>query len=628
MTTSSRLTTKQPLGATLDAEGRCHFRVWAPAAEQVKLHLLEPQDRLLSMEHDSEGYFHLVVEGVPPGTLYKYQLKDGFERPDPASRSQPQGVHGPSQVIASEFDWTDDRWVGIPLDTYIFYELHVGTFTPEGTFEAIIPHLEYLKSVGVTAIEIMPVGQFPGERNWGYDGVAIYAVQHSYGGAEGLKRLVNACHEQGLAVVLDVVYNHLGPEGNYLNDYGPYFTERYHTPWGAALNFDGLHSDHVRRYFIDNALYWITEFHIDALRLDATHAMLDFSADTFLEVLVESVHQQARRLNRHIHLIAENDRSDDRLLRPRELGGYALDAQWSDDLHHVLHTLLTGEAFGYYEDYGKFPHLVSALKRGYVYAGEYSPFRGRHHGTFKSDLPAQRFVVCTQNHDQVGNRMNGDRLSQLVSFDSLKLAAGIVLLSPYLPLLFMGEEFGSPSPFLFFSSFEDPELATAVSRGRKEEFAGHNWDDDVPDPQDEDTFQQSKLDHSLRDQGKHRLLLDFYRELIRLRKTTPALSNLDKDRLEVIGYERDQVLFMHRWYEDSDVIAMFNFSSQPVRLTLPVPRGEWKCVLHSAEARWQEVQGVAAISEVPAWDSDTSATLSLPATSFILLTKLVTQDND
>jgi maltooligosyltrehalose trehalohydrolase len=609
-----------PLGAILDAEGRCQFCVWAPESEQVTLHLLSP-DRLMTMERDADGYHRLTVENVPAGALYSYQLKEGVDRPDPASRSQPQGVHGPSQVMESSFSWTDDRWVGIPLEDYIFYELHVGTFTPEGTFGAIIPHLESLKALGITAIEIMPVGQFPGERNWGYDGVNIYAVQQSYGGVDGLKRLVNACHEHGLAVVLDVVYNHLGPEGNYLNDFGPYFTDRYHTPWGSALNFDGLQSDEVRRYFIENALYWIKDFHIDALRLDATHAMLDFSADTFLEVLVATIHREAHRLNRHIYLIAENDRSDDRLLRPRELGGYGLDAQWSDELHHTLHTLLTGELVGYYEDFGKFPQLVSALKRGYVYAGEYSPFRGRHHGTFQSDLPAERFVVCTQNHDQVGNRMNGDRLAQLVSFESLKLAAGVVLLSPYLPLLFMGEEFASSSPFLFFSSFEDPELATAVSKGRKEEFKGHNWGDEVPDPQDEATFQQSKLDHSLRDQGHHRVLLDFYTELIRLRKSLPALSNLDKDRMEVIGFERDQVIFMHRWHADSDVIAVYNFSDQPVSLTLPMPQGDWKCQLHSADARWHPDEQSATELEIPSWDNGSSAQLFLPATSFILLVK-------
>lgn len=623
---------RRELGAMLTPDGRCHFCVWGPFAQQMTLHLLGPEDQYLPMERDAEGYHRLSVEGVAPGTLYAYQPDGNAERPDPASRSQPQGVHGPSQVIDAAFAWTDDRWAGIPLDQYIFYELHVGTFTPEGTFDEVIPHLKDLAALGVTAIEIMPVAQFPGERNWGYDGVNLFAVQNSYGSADGLKRLVNACHAHGLAVVLDVVYNHLGPEGNYLSDFGPYFTERYHTPWGAGLNFDGVNSDHVRRFFIENALNWINEFHIDGLRLDATHAMLDFSANTFLETLVDAVHQEGERLHRQVVLIAENDRSDDRLLRPVELGGYGLDAQWSDELHHVLHTLLTGEAFGYYEDYGKFSQLVSALKHGFVYSGAYSPFRGRHHGTFRTDLPAECFVVCTQNHDQVGNRMNGDRLSQLVSFESLKLASGIVLLSPYLPLLFMGEEFASPTPFLFFSSFEDPELAAAVSKGRAEEFDGHDWSEDVPDPQDEETFHRSKLDHSLRGQGRHALMLDFYTELIHLRKTLPALSHLNKDRLEVIGYEREQVIFMHRWHEDhletSDVIAVYNFSDHPVTLSLPVPAGNWKCMLHSADRRWQHETDSQITPEIPDWDADSPAELSLPATAFILLVKHEHQDID
>lgn len=616
---------RRELGAMLTTDGRCHFCVWAPFAQQMTLHLISPGSRRLPMERDAEGYHRLTVDGVEPGMLYLYQPDGGDERPDPASRSQPQGVHGPSEVIDPVFAWTDDRWAGIPLSSYIFYELHVGTFTPEGTFDAIIPHLEALTALGVTAIELMPVAQFPGVRNWGYDGVNLFAVQNSYGGAAGLKRLVNACHAHGLAVVLDVVYNHLGPEGNYLSDFGPYFTERYHTPWGAGLNFDGTHSDHVRRFFIENALHWITEFHIDGLRLDATHAMLDFSANTFLETLVAAVHQQAERLHREVVLIAENDRGDDRLLRPVELGGYGLDAQWSDELHHVLHTLLTGESFGYYEDFGRFSQLVTALKRGFVYSGAYSPFRGRQHGTFRTDLPAERFVVCSQNHDQIGNRMNGDRLSQLVSFEALKLAAGMVLLSPYLPLLFMGEEFASQTPFLFFSSFEDPELAAAVSKGRAEEFDGHGWSEDVPDPQDEQTFLRSRLDHTLRREGQHGVMLEFYTELIRLRKTLPALSHLDKDRLEVIGYEREQVIFMHRWHEDyldiSDVIAVYNLSEQPVTLNLPVPAGDWQCVLHSADTRWQAEPDSEPLAQIPQWDHDAPAVLTLPGTSFILLTK-------
>ncbi|MBZ0305893.1 MAG: malto-oligosyltrehalose trehalohydrolase, partial [Anaerolineae bacterium] len=426
-------------GAIFTQDGSCQFCVWAPAAKNVTVHLLSPQEKLIPMQPAANGYHTALVDGIEPGTRYQYQF-NGLERPDPASHFQPEGVHGASQVVNHQFGWTDSAWFGIPLEDYIFYELHVGTFTPEGTFDAVIPHLPSLKSLGVTAIEIMPIAQFPGTRNWGYDGVYIYAPQNSYGGVDGFKRLVDACHQHGLAVVLDVVYNHFGPEGNYLNDFGPYFTDKYQTPWGTALNFDGAHSDDVRRFFIENALYWITEFHVDALRLDATHAMLDFSAAPFLEVLTAAVHAHASVLNRRVYLIAENDRSDNRLLLPPEVGGAGLDAQWSDDLHHALHTLLTGENAGYYADFGQFRQLVQALQQGFVYGGQYSVFRQRRHGTFSPDLPAHRFVVCTQNHDQVGNRMNGERLSHLVSPEDLKLAAGIVLLSPYLPLIFMGEE--------------------------------------------------------------------------------------------------------------------------------------------------------------------------------------------
>ncbi len=365
------------LGALLQDDGSCRFCVWAPQVQSLEVHLLDPFERLVEMRRDEQGYFEIVIDDLAPGTDYFFRLDGTTDRPDPASRYQPQDVHGPSQVVDPRFAWDDPHWFGLPLSDYIFYELHVGTFTPEGTFAAIIPHLDELVALGITAIEIMPVAQFPGSRNWGYDGVLPYAVQNSYGGPAGLKILVNACHQRGIAVVLDVVYNHLGAEGNYLSNYGPYFTDRYRTPWGSAINFDGPHSDEVRRYFIENALVWITEFHIDALRLDATHAMLDFSANTFLETLVAAVHAQAERLNRRVYVIAESDRSDDRLLRSPEVGGYGLDAQWSDELHHALHTLLTGEQFGYYQDYGSFRQLAQAFRQGFLYSGEYSPFRKR-----------------------------------------------------------------------------------------------------------------------------------------------------------------------------------------------------------------------------------------------------------
>jgi maltooligosyltrehalose trehalohydrolase len=350
------------LGATYLGEGRCQFLVWAPLAQKVEVHLMGPKDRTFPLQPGARGYYHGIVEGVAPGSLYQYRLDGERERPDPASRFQPQGVHGPSQVMDIHFPWDDGTWPGIFLQDYIIYELHLGLFTPEGTFEAVIPFLDELKDLGITAIELMPVAQFPGDRNWGYDGVYPFAVQDSYGGPQGLKSLVNACHRKGLAVILDVVYNHLGPEGNYLGEFGYYFADHYKTAWGSAVNFDGPYSDEVRRLFIENGVYWITEFHIDALRIDAVHAILDFSAQPFLSKLAFSLHRLADKLNRRIYLIAESGLNDTRVIHPPERGGYGLDAQWNDDFHHSLHAVLTGEQTGYYQDFGEFQHLIKAFR--------------------------------------------------------------------------------------------------------------------------------------------------------------------------------------------------------------------------------------------------------------------------
>ena len=374
------------LGARYLGGGRTAFRVWAPFAEKVEVQLVAPQRGAVRMEKDGRGYFAAEAE-VPQGALYFYAI-NGREYPDPASRSQPRGVHGPSEVTGLDFPWRDAAWTGIELKDYIIYELHVGTFTAEGTFDAITGHLPELKALGITAVELMPVAQFPGGRNWGYDGVLPYAVQDTYGGPAGLKRLVDACHHEGLAVILDVVYNHIGPEGNHLAEFGPYFTDRYRTPWGAALNFDGPDSDEVRRFFIENALYWVADFHIDALRLDALHAILDISPYTFLEELAAAVHRRAAELGRRVYLIGESSADDARLVRPAAEGGLGLDAQWNDDFHHALHALLTGEKEGYYQDYGEVRHLVKALREGFVYSGEYSAFRRRRHGTSSRDIPA------------------------------------------------------------------------------------------------------------------------------------------------------------------------------------------------------------------------------------------------
>lgn len=574
------------LGAIYVGEDRCRFTVWAPRAEKVEVRLLTPRPRVAALDRGERGYHHGVLEGVEPGSLYVYRLDGGPERPDPASQSQPEGVHGPSQVVDPQFPWEDASWVGPRLPDYILYELHVGTFTRKGTFDAIIPHLPDLKELGVTAIELMPVAQFPGTRNWGYDGVLPFAVQDSYGGPAGLKRLVNACHRQGLAIVLDVVYNHLGPEGNALGDFGPYFSERYRSPWGPALNFDGPESDEVRRFFIENALTWITEYHVDALRLDALHAILDLSAYPFLAELATAVREQAARLNRRVSLIAESDLNDPKLLRPPDAGGYGLDAQWHDEFHHALHALLTGERTGYYEDFGTVAHLTRAFTDGYVYAGQYSTYRRRRHGTPAGSLPARAFVVFAQNHDQVGNRMQGERLSALVPFEALKLAAAVVLLSPYLPLLFMGEEYGETAPFPYFISHSDPALVEAVRRGRREEFVGFRWAGESPDPQGEATFLRAKLDHTLRSRDPHRALRAFYRELIRLRREVPALSHVTREGVEVKGLEEARILVLRRGSEEEAALAIFHFGDAPATVILPLPAGRWIKRLDSAEARW------------------------------------------
>jgi len=574
------------LGAVLLGGGRCRFRVWAPLTSKVHVRFLAP-DRLVPMQQSDHGYHIAAIEGVNPGDLYLYRLDAGKERPDPASRFQPHGVQGPSQIIDPHFAWQDDDWIGLALREYVIYELHVGTFTEEGTFEAAIEHVDYLKQLGITAVELMPVAQFPGSRNWGYDGVYAFAVQNSYGGPEGLKRLVNACHQRGLAVILDVFYNHVGPEGNYLADFAPYFTERYKTPWGPALNFDGPYSDEVRRFFIENALYWIVDFHIDALRLDAVHAILDHSPVTFLEQLGDEVHETAKCLNREVYLLAESAANDARLVRSRQLGGYGLDAVWSDDFHHSLHVLLTGDRSGYYKDYGQLQHLVKAYREGFAYSGEYSHYRHRRHGSSARDIQAERFVVFSQNHDQVGNRAQGERLSHLVSFEGLKLAAGVVLLSPFVPLLFMGEEYGEIAHFPYFISHSDAELIEAVRRGRREEFAAFQWQGEIPDPQDEATFLRAKLNHDLRHEDRHKVLLKFYRELIRLRRDVPALQRLDKKTVEVIGHERETVLIARRWSGDDEAFAMFNFNDAQVSVAPPVHDGRWRKRLDSAQEQWR-----------------------------------------
>jgi maltooligosyltrehalose trehalohydrolase len=576
------------LGATPLSTGDCLFLVWAPFADSVNLHILNSPGRSLPMEREPKGYFRLHVEGGA-GSRYLYDLGGKGEkmRPDPASRCQPEGVHGPSQVLApEEFNWSDDHWRGLPLRQLVLYEVHVGTFTPEGTFDAIIPRLRNLKELGVTALEIMPVAQFPGVRNWGYDGVFPFCVQDSYGGASGLKRLVDACHSEDMCVALDVVYNHLGPEGNYLADFGPYFTDRYCTPWGKAVNFDGECSDEVRRFFAQNALYWIGEFHIDVLRLDAVHAIVDTSAKPFLGELNEVVQAEAARLNRQVHLIAECDRNDIRTVQLQARGGYGFGAQWNDDFHHAVHTVLTGENTGYYQDFGEISQIAKSLTSGYVYEGEYSKYRRRSHGSDSKGVKGEHFVVFTQNHDQVGNRMNGERLAHLVDFEALKVAAGVILLSPFVPLLFMGEEYGETAPFLYFVSHQDRDLIEAVRLGRRSEFETFRWSGEPPDPQDPGTFLRSKLKWQLQQCEPHKQLREFYAELLRRRKEFPALASSDMSGVEARSFENERGLVLHRWNRDDEVLALFNFGKESARVTFSRTESEWLSVVNSRDQRW------------------------------------------
>jgi len=536
------------------------------------------------MERDPLGYHRVVVDKMRPTTRYLYRLNNSLEYPDPASRLQPEGVHGSSQVVdLRPFEWTDSDWKGIPLEDVVFYEVHVGTFTEEGTFAALIPHLDRLSDLGVNTIELMPIAQFPGTRNWGYDGVYPFAVQNSYGSPGDLQKLVDAAHARKLSVALDVVYNHLGPEGNYLGDYGPYFTDRYRTPWGAALNFDGPDSDEVRYFFIQNAMYWLQEFHIDALRLDAIHGIFDASAFPFLAELSTAVNSLSADLGRRVHLIAESDLNDARVVRPTEHGGFGMDAQWSDDFHHSLHTLLTGERTGYFSDFGCLRHLATTLTNGWYYAGQYSQHRRRRHGNSPSGLKRTHFVVCDQNHDQLGNRALGERLSQLVSFEGLKLAAGITLLSPFVPLLFMGEEYGETTPFQYFTSHTDPELAEAVRRGRKEEFLAFDWKGDVPDPQAESTFAASKLRHSLSEEEPHRTLQRFYQMLLRFRRDYQLAQMA---QTTITDYETACTLLVFRQSGTKILAMLMHFGKSPANLSISLRPGIWERRIDSADLDW------------------------------------------
>lgn len=562
----------QEVGARpVATDGRARFRVWAPRAQGVSVEFPGQSGRLEALRAEgASGWHSAELEKAPPGTLYylvlRYENGEELRRPDPASRRQPEGVHGPSEIVDLTYDWRDADFRAGHLRDLVIYELHIGAFTPAGTFVAAAEQLPELAELGVNAVELLPVAAFPGERNWGYDGVLPYAVQASYGTPQELQRFIDAAHSLGIAVFLDVVYNHLGPEGNYLRDFGPYFTDAYHTPWGEALNYDGPDSDETRAYFLENACYWLREFRFDGLRLDAVHAIRDHSPYRFTAELNDCVRALQRETRRRYCIIAESDQNDARLIRPRELGGDGLDGVWNDDYHHALHTLLTGERRGYYQDYGDVRQLARALGDGFIYAGDVSRFRRRRHGSPAAELAPvadASFIVCSQNHDQVGNRMRGERLSALVDLESQKLAACATLLAPFTPLLWMGEEYGETAPFQYFISHGDARLIEAVRRGRAEEFRDfHAEAGEVPDPADPRTFERSKLNRSLKSHEPHAALHRLYARLLEIRRGLLGNPRFARSRVRCSISEAGPLL-----------CADYLDESRPVASTGPWTRG-------------------------------------------------------
>jgi maltooligosyltrehalose trehalohydrolase len=544
------------------------FTVWAPKARKVAVKIGEAAYPMLGPSE--RGWWKVAVEGAGPGTDYGFLLDDDRTAwPDPRSQWQPNGVHGPSRVYdQSAFRWSDAGWQAPLLSHAVIYELHVGTFTPGGTFDSAIERLDYLVELGITHVELMPVAAFPGGQGWGYDGASLFAVTDLYGGPDGLKRLVDACHARGLAVLLDVVYNHFGPVGNYSGKFGPYLTEKHRTPWGGAVNFEDWGSDEVRRFFCDNALMWMRDYHIDGLRLDAVHEFVDRSAVHFVEQLSDEVRALSKKLGRRLVLIAESDLNDPRVLKPCEVGGYGMDAQWSDDFHHALFAVIHsgGGEKGYYVDFGSVAKLAKALTKTFVQDGTYSKYRGRNHGRPVDDLSPHQFLGYIQNHDQVGNRAIGDRVAQIAGMDRAKVAAGIVLTAPFIPMLFQGEEYAASTPFQYFADHEDPEMARSVKEGRRGEFEAFGWNpEDIPDPENVETFRRSKLRWDEVHQGRHEEMYMWYRTLIALRRGSASLNDGTPGQTKVSFDEEKHWLVIER----GAVTVMGNLGTEPVELDNP-----------------------------------------------------------
>jgi len=577
------------LGAHPLPGDRCSFKVWAPRAPGLRLEILPREggaaSRLIDLEPHGD-VLGAVVDDVLDGDRYHFVFPDGRRRPDPRSRRQPEGVHGPSAVVDfAKLGFSPPRdGPATPVCDHVIYELHVGTFTPAGTFDGVIERLPYLRDeLGVTAIELMPVASFPGTRNWGYDGVHLFSVQESYGGPQGLARLVRAAHEAGLAVILDVVYNHLGPEGNYLRDFAPYFTAKHQTPWGEAVNYDDEGAPFVRSFVIDNALQWVRDYRIDGLRLDAVHAIVDESPRHVVAEVAAAVQAVGG------FVIAESDMNDPVTVLGRP-DGWGCDAQWSDDLHHALHALVTGERNGYYQDYDGVADVERALRQGFVLDGSRpSYFRGgAFHGKPATGIPGERHVVCIQNHDQVGNRARGDRIGQIAGIEAQKVAAATVLLAPGIPLLFMGEEWAAEQPFPYFTSHSDPALARAVTEGRRREFASFSWQGEVPDPQAEATFASAVLRFADREREPHRGVLAFYRALLALRRSHPALRGVERQtRIATSINETMKAMWMERWAGSGErLLAIFSYDSMLSRTDVRLPEASWQLVLDSADERF------------------------------------------
>lgn len=582
---------KRSIGLNFNENGEAEIRVWAPFAEQVAV-LITESAAVIDMFNEGYGYWFLQTDQIKPLESYSFKIstpKGGKElmRSDPASLLQAEGPQGLSTAFdLRSFPWTDKHWHGLALKDFIIYELHTGTFTPEGDFAAIETKLDYLVKLGITAIEIMPVAQFSGGRNWGYDGVFPFAVQNTYGGPLALQQLVNTCHEKGLAVILDVVFNHVGPEGNYFADFGPYFTDKYHTPWGQAINFDDAGCDAVRDFFIENALMWFRDFHIDALRLDAVHAIKDFSPVHILAEIKSHTEKLARVTGRTYELIVELDLNDGRFIRPKKEHGYGMDAQWIDEFHHALRVCAGQEQKGYYSDFNGVDDLAKSFNGAYVYDGQYSPHRQKKFGEPIGDVPGYKFVVFSQNHDQIGNRMLGERTATLVSFEMLKVMAAAVFCSPFLPLIFMGEEWAETNPFQFFISHSDHHLVEAVRKGRKAEFSAFHEGEAVPDPQHESTFQHSKLDWQKLEVPLNLKMLSYYKTLIALRKQNEVLADLDRKNVKARAYPEKKCLMLKRGKGAQKIMVLFNFSDQKQNLLTGETIQDWTILLNSSSLVW------------------------------------------